>query len=462
MRLAWFTPWPPQPTGVAGRSEDVTRELARRDHAIDVFVDAGEILIANRWPDTPPAAGEVRVQSAHDFIWRHGRDPYDLVVYQIGNSSLHEFIWPYLFRWPGLVMLHDARLHHARGRALLRRGNRKAYRAEFRFNHPDAGEGAEIGVRGFAGVYYYQWPMVRAVVESARLVATHARGTQLQLAETFPGRTIVHIALGMGRQEPTSETQRAAVREAWGLGPDAVVFGIFGGLTEEKRIDVILRAFAAARARVPQARLVLGGAPSAGLDLDAEISSLNLGDVVRRLPTLDDRSFEDSIAAVDVSLNMRWPTALEMSGPWVQALAAGRPTVIADLAHLTEIPTLDPRTWRRPGPGSHSIDADAEAIAVAVDLLDEEHSLRLAIERLGESAALRARLGAAARRYWEREHTLEKMTDDYQRAISRAAAFSAPDVTLPSHLRPDAVAFARSLAEPFGAEAVAAIEELKR
>jgi hypothetical protein len=54
------------------------------------------------------------------------------------------------------------------------------------------------------------------------------------------------------------------------------------------------------------------------------------------------------------------------------------------------------------------------------------------------------------------------MTDDYQRAISRAAAFSAPEAQLPSHLRPDPMAAARALAEPFGADAVAAIEALKR
>jgi glycosyltransferase involved in cell wall biosynthesis len=462
MRLAWFTPWPPQATGVAGRSVDVTRELARRDHAIDVFVDASEILVPGRWPDGPPAPGEVRVQSAHDFIWRHGRDPYDLVVYQIGNSTLHEFIWPYLFRWPGLVVLHDARLHHARGRALLRRGKRKAYRAEFGFNHPDAGDGAEIGVRGLSGVYYYQWPMVRAVVESARLVATHARGTQADLAEAFPGRTIVHIALGMGRRELMTDARRADIRRAWSLEPGAVAFGVFGGLTEEKRLEPILRALAAARVRLPHARLVLGGTASADLDLDGLVGSLGLADVVHRLPPLEDHQFEDAIAAVDVSLNMRWPSAGEMSGPWVQAIAAGRPTVIVDLAHLTDVPTLDPRTWRRHTPGPESIEGDAEAVAVAVDILDEEHSLRLAIEMLGESPTLRDRLGAAARHYWEREHTLEKMTDDYQRAISRAAALGAPEVHLPSHLRPDALAFARSLAEPFGKPAVAVVEELKR
>src|SRR6185312_6461911 len=30
------------------------------------------------------------------------------------------------------------------------------------------------------------------------------------------------------------------------------------------------------------------------------------------------------LAACDVSINLRWPTAREMSGPWLRALAAGR------------------------------------------------------------------------------------------------------------------------------------------
>jgi hypothetical protein len=35
-------------------------------------------------------------------------------------------------------------------------------------------------------------------------------------------------------------------------------------------------------------------------------------------------------------------------------------------------------------------------------------------------------------------------------------------VQLPSHLRPDPLAFARTLAEPFGTDAVAAIEEFRK
>jgi len=54
-----------------------------------------------------------------DFLWKARRDPYDLVVYQLGNAPCHDYMWGYLAAFPGLVVLHDARLHQARARALL-------------------------------------------------------------------------------------------------------------------------------------------------------------------------------------------------------------------------------------------------------------------------------------------------------------------------------------------------------
>src|SRR5262245_21433482 len=98
MRLAWFSPWPPQPSGVAGRSAELVAALASEGHAIDGFIDERAVPVAVNSDGNAPTAGRYRVQSAHDFVWRHHRGQYDLVVYQVGNSSLHEFIWPYLFR----------------------------------------------------------------------------------------------------------------------------------------------------------------------------------------------------------------------------------------------------------------------------------------------------------------------------------------------------------------------------
>jgi len=449
LRLAWFTPWPPQSSGVAGRSAEVVRRLAGRGHAVDVFVDERLVDVpAARVAAGPPAPGDVRVQSAHDFLWRHARGQYDLAVYQIGNSKLHSFVWPYLFQVSGLVVLHELCVHHARGRALLMDFRADDYRAEFAWNHPDeSADAAELAIRGFAGPYYYQWPMVRAAIESARLAAAHSQ-LPADWREAWPDAPIEHIALGEGVQQRLSADERIAWRHARNLPTEAIVFGVFGGLTEEKRILPIVRAFAAMHRATADARLVFAGPADSLVNVRAMADALGIGDVTHVLGTLDDDAFDAAIGAVDVSLHLRWPTALEISGPWLRALSAARPTVITDLAHLAGVPAIDPRTWHLHAPADPAM-SDADAVAIAVDILDEDHSLRLALMRLATEASLRDRIGAAGLDWWKQHHTVDQMVDDYERVMSRAIASPDPVITLPSHLRPNPLEHAQRLLRDF-------------
>ena len=152
----------------------------------------------------------------------------------------------------------------------------------------------------------------------------------------------------------------------------------------------------------------------------------------------DDDDFTDHLAACDVSVNLRWPTAREMSGPWLRALAAGRPTIIIDLAHMADVPALDPRTWTVAPLGSPS-DALPTPVTVAIDVLDEDHSLRLAMLRLANDPDLRDRLGVAAREYLAarallQEHARRLPSGDRKSADDPAGARpGAGEAASPSH-----------------------------
>src|SRR5947207_2139398 len=74
-------------------------------------------------------------------------------------------------------------------------------------------------------------------------------------------------------------------------------------------------------------------------------------------------------------------------------------------------------------------------VCIGVDILDEDHSLRLSMRRLALDAALRQQLGNAAREWWAREHTVAAMADDYERMIAEAMAAPLPQVELPAHMR---------------------------
>jgi hypothetical protein len=78
--------------------------------------------------------------------------------------------------------------------------------------------------------------------------------------------------------------------------------------------------------------------------------------------------------------------------------------------------------------------------------------LRLALRRLTEDGGLRARLGTAARRYWEAEGTLGLMARDYEALLdeARAAADPVPPPGWPAHLQADGTSAARALAAGIG------------
>jgi glycosyltransferase involved in cell wall biosynthesis len=455
MRLAWFSPMPPVPSGIAACSAELVSELGKR-YTIDVYVHT-----------TTSAAGANvnggRINSAHDFVSRHRLRPYDLTIYQLGNSSHHDYIWPYLFRYPGLTVLHDAHLHHARAAALLRTKRSSDFRDEFAANHPGVSRNlAELAIAGFDSQLYYEWPMTRLVILASRLTAVHSRPLMRQIQTGLPEAHLTAIRLAHGRLVTDDEVPRlrSSVRGRYGIAEQAIVFGVFGGLTPDKRLPQILNAFEAIVPYAPSAHVLLAGATPRHYDVGADVGRHGLGSRVTITGYLpDEADLTACIAACDVSLNLRWPTAREVSGPWLRALAAGRPTITVDLAHMVDVPSLDPRTWktqsgsvvRDPGsvgtgscgptnathselsdPGSRIPDRDA--VTVAVDILDEDHSLRLAMRRLATDPALRASLGDAGRRYWEREHSMPRMVDDYERVMAEAAATSAPQVTLPAHL----------------------------
>jgi hypothetical protein len=439
VRIAWFSPLPPGRSGIAAYSSEILPILRARNHELDVFVDRA------------PAKGEAGVFSAHDYVWKRRRNAYDVTVFQLGNATCHDYMWAYLFRYPGMVVLHDAQLHQARALSLTRSQPRKEdYLEEFRANHPAAPPdvGYLVLARMMSGALYQMWPHIKLVVESARLTVVHGARVRDRLAQEYP--CALFDAIEMGVADPTCNVQGATcnvrVQSAACSVPvqGACTVTAFGGVTPEKRLGPIVRAMAKARRRQPELRLVIVGAPSADYDVMEDAARAGVADRVQVTGYVDDGDVPAFLAAADICACLRWPTNRETSASWLRCLAAGKPTLVTELAHLVDVPTIDPQTWR---PRQASADTP---VAVSIDVLDEEHSIQVALERLAADAQLRARLGAAARAWWDAHHRLETMADHYERVLTRAAALPAPKVLLPAHLTDDGTATAHQLADVMG------------
>jgi glycosyltransferase involved in cell wall biosynthesis len=422
MRVAWFSPVPPSQSGIAAYSWEGVEALAARGWQIDLF--------APTLPDRPCPRG-VSAYRAVEFVWRHRRQPYDLPVYQLGNSSAHDFLWGYLFHYPGMLVLHDAQVHQARARLLLERWQPRLadYLAELAANHP--GIRTDIGhmvAAGYGGTLYARWPMTRLVIERSRLTAVHAPRLAAQLAQAHPEAAIRPLRHGLIDPCPATvdlAAGAAAVRSRLGIPSEAVVLGAFGGLTPEKRLPAILEATARLSSTAAPVHLLLAGRTFAHYDIAEAIRTHGLTSRAHLVGYIDDDEIPAYLAAVDVCLCLRWPSNGETSGFWTRAIGAARPVITTTLSVHADVPMGDAHAHEPPPP---------DAIGFRIDVLAEAEELPRAIATLVDDADLRRRMGAAAREYWKTHHTVDLMADDYERLMTEAASLAGGHGRLPAHL----------------------------
>ena len=427
-RVAWFTPLPPVRSGIARYSVELLSRLGRH-YEIDVFVDT---------TGRHAPLGVAGVFSAHDFVWKHAVDPYGLIVYQLGNAPCHDYMWPCLVRFPGLVTLHDGQLHHSRARRLLELNRPDDYRAEFRYNHPDADPWVtELGVAGLLGALIRLWPMRRVVLTSSRVVLVHNTMLAEELQEEDADVAVDVVEMGVP-ERPAPAHMRELLRTRFGLPPDAVLFAAFGKVTPEKRIAPALRALAKLTGETPW-HLMLCGEPVDHYDPRADARQLGIADRVTVTGYIDEDEMPGYIAAADICFCLRWPTSRETSASWLRCMAAGKPTLVTDLVHLTDVRSLDPRPWIVPGypAGRDASGHPVRAACISIDILDEDHSLALAVSRIATDRDLRRTLGRTARQLWTERFTLDRMASGYRRAMERVCGAGndcLPPAGLPPHL----------------------------
>ena len=432
VRVAWFSPLPPSTSGIAAYSAELLPLLAARGMAIDAFPEA----------------------TAHEFVWMQRRSPYDLTVFHMGNAACHDYMWGYLFRYPGVVVLHDAQLHQARALSLTKRWvpRRADYLAEFRANHPDAPPdlGELVALGGMGGTLFQHWPHIKLVLESARLTIVHNARLARRLRKAHPAARIEAIDMGVADPLPPTDRDgsrgRAQVLARHHIPDDAVVIAAFGGVTPEKRIPEVLRALSAIARDHQHLHFLIVGNTADHYDVLADARAWGVADRVHVTGYVSDAALPDYLEASDICVCLRWPSNGETSASWLRCLAAGRATLVTDLAQLTDVPTLDPRGWQ---PLRRAADP-LEPVAVSIDLVNEDHSLQRALERLAADPHLRQQLGRAARAWWEVHHQLGPMADAYGRWLAVAGTIPAPRVALPDHLTNDGSRQARELLEDLG------------
>ena len=393
MRIAWFSPLPPQATGIADYSAELLPAL-QRHLDVDLFLEPGcrpQRALTERFPVFP----------LQEYRRRAGR--YDLALYQLGNNpEFHGGIYRALLEHPGVVVLHEYMLHHLVRGLSLAGGNPTAYLEEMRYAYGTTGSGlARRALDTGTPLDIWSYPLFERAVDASLGVLVHNRTTRDRLLASRPAALVEVVPHHLSLEALPAQADTAAFRQHWGVPAGAPLVASFGLVTPQKRVGTALAAFARLRREVPEARYLLIGEVSPHYDLEGLLARHGReGVVVTGRVELPELLL--AMAACDVAVNLRHPSGGETSGTCIRLLGLGRPVIVSEHGWFAEIP-------------------DDCCAKVALDELEEE-LLAASLVRLASDPALRRAMGENARRHMAEHHSLAGSVGGYVRFLERVGA----------------------------------------
>jgi glycosyltransferase involved in cell wall biosynthesis len=331
---------------------------------------------------------------------RTGAASAGIHLYHLGNNLLHKGIYRTALEKPGVIVLHDAVLHHF----LLGTLTEDEYISEWVYNYgewrrPTGEDLWRERTKASTDPRYFAFPMLRRIIEASRFVIVHNSGAADIVREHGAVRVEI-IPHFCERIEVPSGADIAQFRERIGVGQGVRLFGIFGYLREPKRIAACIRAFRRLHAVKPETALLITG----------EVASSHLSrfieseghPAIRHLRHLDENNFMMAGAAVDCCLNLRYPGAGETSGIAVRMMGLGRPVIVTRSAENSDYPD---GSVLRVSPG----------VAEAEELFDH-------MVLVTEFPGIARDIGIAAKQHVQRHHALDSVARRYWEVLCSAAA----------------------------------------
>ena len=372
LRLDLVSPLPPVRSGIADYCLDLLPHLAG-------LCDLRLVGLPEQ-PVGEEIAEEYGVVEA-ERLGEDGRLP----LYQMGNNAYHLAVEDLARERPGVLTLHDLVLHHLLAERTLKHQDTEGYRRELAAEHGWIGDAAARPRRwpgGWSDAALFALPAHRRLLASQRGVIVHSPWAAEWLAEELPGLAVEAVSMGVPPGRAADDAAGRAFRKRRGMPVDAPLLGSFGFQTPIKRTDVVIRALASPR--LAKAHLMVAGEMAPESALEETARDAGVADRVHCLGFLPFEELDEAIAAADLCVNLRYPTAGETSASLLRILAVGRPVIVSDHAQSSDL---------------------SDDVVVKTPVGEGEREVL--VERLGELLADRPRLeamGEAARRHVVEHH----------------------------------------------------------
>lgn len=320
-RLNWFSPLPPDRSGIANYTAALAPLLRQRGHVR---------FIAQSEQKSSPFAGAM---SLAEISWAD-INLAEINVFNLGNNTdFHDEIWRFSTQSGGIAILHDSRMQHFFGGLyLVKRRDREGYLRLMCDTYGAEGQAAgtlaadgRISVETISELF----PLLEPAICGASGVIVHSEEALQGVRERS---RIPVLKLGLPYDAGDLPQRRPCSERRFPL--NVVTFGHIG---PNRRIESIIKALAGMNDS-KLLRLHVIGQVWADSYLRDLASQLGVAESIKFHGHLSENRLVEHLRQAELVVNLRWPTMGEASYSQLMAFRYGVPTVVTRAGWYGELP----------------------------------------------------------------------------------------------------------------------------
>lgn len=388
-RLAYVSPVPPVPSGIADYSAELLPWL-HRYYDIEVIVD--QESVSDPWIEQNCPVRDVR-------WFRDNAERFDRVLYHFGNSPFHAHMFDLLDEIPGVVVLHEFFLSHIVSH-LEYDGT-----APHRFRRTLASAHGWPAVRmSFESVEEAAWkyPCNMEVLQQSMGVIVHADYPRRLAREWFGGHVADNWTVIPLLRHPVDVVDQRAARRRLGVKKNAFVVCCFGMIGTNKLSRKLLDAWMESPlAGDSSCRLIFVGQNSEnayGQALAKTLRKTRISGQVEITGRVELSTYRDWLSAADVGVQLRGLSRGETSAAVLDCMNYGLATIVNANGSMKDLA--------------------ADSVCSIPDDFSKQDLIN-ALCALREDEELRKRISRRARQIAEELHHPEPCAAMYNEAMER-------------------------------------------
>jgi glycosyltransferase involved in cell wall biosynthesis len=378
MKIAYFSPFNPQKSGISDYSERLVPFL-KKISDVDLWMDGIT-------PSNQELSGYARFDYSKNKKIRSKLKDYDVILYNMGNNPyFHGRMYDVFLEYPGVVILHDYVLFYlVTGYYLHQKKDEQGYIREFFSNYGRYGLDEVKGLlRNWPNLLEYRYPekfpLIKSLLGKAQGIIVHSNSTRrLVLQNGYPPDQVVHINqvtyLNSDSEIPGSEIMN--LKEHYGIRENDCVIGSFGFIAPTKRNLEVIHVMNEISTGEHMKYLMAG---------EGDYVNGYLSGTILKTGYVSSREFGALLQGSEIVVNLRNPSMGETSATLIRAMSEGKPCIVSDTGWFSELP-------------------DDVVIKISCDPVREREELARELRLLLDDPDRRSSFGNRARDYAEHHH----------------------------------------------------------